>query len=77
MKNLSLFVSAFALCASTSYAAIDCSTLPGCDSLGYKDKVADCPSSSEVLKCPFDTAWGNMPEPLGRRFKIFAEYRQS
>ena len=58
MKNLSLFVSAFALCASTSYAAIDCSTLPSCDSLGYKDKVADCPSSSEVLKCPFDTAWG-------------------
>ena len=58
MKNLSLFVSAFALCASTSYAAINCSTLPTCDSLGYKDKVADCPSSSEVLKCPFDTAWG-------------------
>ena len=58
MKNLSLFASIFALYASTSYAAIDCSTLPSCDSLGYKDKVADCPSSSEVLKCPFDTAWG-------------------
>ena len=58
MKNLSLFVSAFALCASTSFAAIDCSTLPSCDSLGYKDKVAECPSSSEVLKCPFDTTWG-------------------
>ena len=58
MKNLSLFVSAFALCASTSYAAINCGTLPSCDSLGYKDKVTDCPSSSEVLKCPFDTAWG-------------------
>ena len=58
MKNLSFFVSFFALCASTSYAAINCSTLPSCDSLGYKDKVAECPSSSEVLKCPFDTAWG-------------------
>ena len=60
MKNLSLFVSSLALCASTSFAApaINCSTLPSCDSLGYKDKVADCPSSSEVLKCPFDTAWG-------------------
>ena len=58
MKNLSLFVSAFALCASTSFAAINCGTLPSCDSLGYKDKVAECPSSSEVLKCPFDTTWG-------------------
>ena len=58
MKNLSFFVSFFALCASTSYAAINCSTLPTCDSLGYKDKVADCPSSSEVLKCPFDITWG-------------------
>ena len=58
MKNLSLFVSSLALCASTSYAAIDCGTLPSCDSLGYSDKVTDCPSSSEVLKCPFDTAKG-------------------
>ena len=58
MKNLSLFVSAFALCASTSYAAINCGTLPNCSDLGYTDKVAECPSSSEVLKCPFDTAYG-------------------
>ena len=56
MKNLSLFVSAFALCASTSYAAINCSTLPTCESLGYTDTVTNCPG--EVLKCPFDTAWG-------------------
>ena len=58
MKNLSFFVSAFALCASTSYAAINCGTLPSCSDLGYTDKVAECPSSSEVLKCPFDTAYG-------------------
>ena len=58
MKNLSFFVSAFALCASTSYAAINCGTLPSCSDLGYTDKVAECPSSSEVLKCPFDTTYG-------------------
>ena len=58
MKKLSLFVSAFALCASTSYAAINCGTLPSCDSLGYTDTVANCPSSAEVLKCPFDTTKG-------------------
>ena len=52
MKNLSLFVSAFALCASTSYAAINCSTLPTCESLGYNDIVAQCPNKS--IKCPFD-----------------------
>ena len=56
MKNLSLFVSAFALCASTSYAAINCGTLPTCESLGYTDTVTNCPG--EVLKCPFDTAKG-------------------
>ena len=56
MKNLSLFVSAFALCASTSYAAINCSTLPTCESLGYTDTVTNCPG--EVIKCPFDTAKG-------------------
>ena len=54
MKNLSLFVSSLALCASTSYAAIDCSTLPTCESLGYKDIVANCPNQNKVLKCPFD-----------------------
>ena len=58
MKNLSFFVFAFALCASTSYAAINCGTLPSCSDLGYTDKVAECPSSSEVLKCPFDTTYG-------------------
>ena len=58
MKKLSFFVSAFALCASTSYAAINCGTLPTCASLGYTDTVANCPSSSEVLKCPFDTTMG-------------------
>ena len=58
MKNLSLFVSAFALCASTSYAAINCSTLPSCDSLGYKDLVTDCPNQNKVLKCPFDVKFG-------------------
>ena len=52
MKNLSLFVSSFALCASTSYAAINCSTLPTCESLGYNDIVAQCPNKS--IKCPFD-----------------------
>ena len=56
MKNLSLFVSAFTLCASTSYAAINCSTLPTCESLGYNDIVAQCPNKS--IKCPFDTAKG-------------------
>ena len=62
MKNLSFFVSAFALCASTSYAAINCSTLPTCASLGYSDTVSQCPKSSTgeemVLKCPFDTTQG-------------------
>ena len=56
MKNLSLFVSVFALCASTSYAAINCNTLPTCESLGYTDIVAQCPQKS--IKCPFDTAKG-------------------
>ena len=62
MKNLSLFVSAFALCASTSYAAINCGTLPSCASLGYSDTVSQCPKSSTgadmVVKCPFDTTQG-------------------
>ena len=73
MKNLSLFVSAFALCASTSYAAINCSTLPSCDSLGYTDTVADCPkvynwnasskklvatTTPKAVICPFDMAKG-------------------
>ena len=58
MKNLSLFVSAFALCASTSSAAINCSTLPSCSSLGYTDTVSQCPDSKKVLKCPFDTTQG-------------------
>ena len=62
MKNLSFFVSAFALCASTSYAAINCSTLPTCASLGYSDTVSQCPKSSTgaemVVKCPFDTTQG-------------------
>ena len=73
MKNLSLFVSFFALCASTSYAAINCSTLPSCDSLGYTDTVADCPkvynwnasskklvatTTPKAVICPFDTAKG-------------------
>ena len=62
MKNLSLFVSAFALCASTSYAAIDCSTLPTCASLGYNDVVSQCPKNfngkDAVIKCPFDTTQG-------------------
>ena len=62
MKNLSFFVSAFALCASTSYAAIDCNTLPSCASLGYSDTVAECPKSVNgeemAVKCPFDTAKG-------------------
>ena len=56
MKNLSLFVSSLALCASTSYAAFDCNTLPTCESLGYTDIVAQCPKKS--IKCPFDTAKG-------------------
>ena len=58
MKNLSLFVSAFALCASTSYAAIDCASLPNCGDLGYSDTVAECPKSVNgeemVIRCPFD-----------------------
>ena len=62
MKNLSLFVSSLALCASPSYAAIDCSTLPTCSSLGYTDTVTQCPKSSTgaemVVKCPFDTTQG-------------------
>ena len=62
MKNLSFFVSAFALCASTSYAAINCGTLPSCASLGYTDTVSQCPKSSTgaemVVKCPFDTTQG-------------------
>ena len=62
MKNISLFVSSLALCASTSYAAIDCSTLPTCSSLGYTDTVTQCPKSSTgaemVVKCPFDTTQG-------------------
>ena len=62
MKNLSFFVSAFALCASTSYAAINCGTLPSCASLGYSDTVSQCPKSSTgaemVVKCPFDTTQG-------------------
>ena len=62
MKNLSLFVSAFALCASTSFAAINCSTLPECSDLGYSDTVTECPKSVNgeemVVKCPFDTAKG-------------------
>ena len=62
MKKLSFFVSAFALCASTSYAAINCGTLPSCASLGYTDTVSQCPKSSTgaemVVKCPFDTTQG-------------------
>ena len=73
MKNLSLFVSAFALCASTSYAAINCGTLPTCESLGYTDTVTDCPKvygwdtlskelrvtpARKAVICPFDTAKG-------------------
>ena len=62
MKNLSLFVSSLALCASTSYAAINCNTLPTCSSLGYTDTVTHCPKSSTgaemVVKCPFDTTRG-------------------
>ena len=62
MKNLSFFVSAFAICASTSYAAIDCSTLPTCASLGYNDVVSQCPKNfngkDAVIKCPFDTTQG-------------------
>ena len=54
MKNLSLFVSFFALCTSTSYAAINCGTLPTCESLGYNDIVANCPNSNKVIRCPFD-----------------------
>ena len=56
MKKLSLFVSAFALFASNSYADINCATLPTCESLGYNDTVAQCPNKS--IKCPFDTAKG-------------------
>ena len=56
MKNLSLFVSAFTLCASTSYAAINCGTLPTCESLGYTDTVSQCPKKS--IKCPFDVTKG-------------------
>ena len=51
MKNLSFFVSVFALCASTSYAAINCSTLPTCESLGYKETLGSCP---KYTVCPFD-----------------------
>lgn len=62
MKNLSLFVSAFVLCASTSFAAINCSTLPTCESLGYNDITAHCPKNvageEMAVKCPFDTAKG-------------------
>ena len=62
MKNLSLFVSAFAICASTSYAAINCSTLPTCESLGYSDVATQCPKSVNgeemVIRCPFDAAKG-------------------
>ena len=58
MKNLSLFVSSLALCASTSYAAINCSTLPTCESLGYNDIIANCPNQNKVLKCPFDVKFG-------------------
>ena len=58
MKNLSLFVSTFAFCASTSYAAINCASLPSCGDLGYSDTVAECPKSSTgaemVIRCPFD-----------------------
>ena len=58
MKNLSLFISAFTLCASTSYAAIDCASLPNCGDLGYSDTVAECPKSVNgeemVIRCPFD-----------------------
>ena len=56
MKNLSLFISTFALCASTSYAAINCGTLPTCESLGYTDTVSQCPKKS--IKCPFDVTKG-------------------
>ena len=62
MKNLSLFVSSLALCASTSYAAINCNTLPTCESLGYTDVVSQCPKNfngkDAVIKCPFDTTQG-------------------
>ena len=62
MKKLSFFVSAFALCASTSYAAINCGTLPTCASLGYSDTASQCPKSVNgeemVVKCPFDTSMG-------------------
>ena len=62
MKNLSFFVSFFALSTSTSYAAINCGTLPTCASLGYSDTVSQCPKSSAgaelVVRCPFDTTQG-------------------
>ncbi len=62
MKSLSLFVSVAALLSASSAFALDCGTLPTCESLGYNDIVAQCPKSVNgedlAVKCPFDTSKG-------------------
>lgn len=63
MKNVALFTSIMTLATpASSFAAITCQSLPDCASLGYVDKVADCPTDitgqNTALKCPFDTSMG-------------------
>ena len=52
MKKLILSCSLLALTAP-AYAALDCTTPPTCDELGFAYSSAECDGQS-TLKCPFD-----------------------
>lgn len=48
-------IAALIMLSSPVMAAIDCSTTPSCDELGYVYSASDCNGLSPV-KCPFDTS---------------------
>ena len=52
MKKYLLLSLAMAV-ALPAYAALDCSTPPTCDDLGYTQSASDC-AGKFTLKCPFD-----------------------
>ena len=64
MKKILLLTGAvfLGLCSAAN-AAVDCSTPPSCDALGYSESEDAC-SGQRMLRCPFDTTKVFCPEPL-------------
>ena len=64
MKKILLLTGAvfLGLCSAAN-AAVDFSTPPSCDALGYSESEDAC-SGQRMLRCPFDTTKVFCPEPL-------------